>query len=421
MFDNWFKKKETRSIQVDDAFSAYLQDSKSSITNEDQALTISALNCGVRVISETIAGLPWHVFDADTKNKSNDSTYRLCHDAPNHEMTSFVWRQTAIVNLILFGNFFAEIERANDGTPLNLWLIYPRLVEVKRNEQGRLFYLIDNKTIIPSENMIHVAGMSLLGTQGDRLIKNAKEVLSLSVQTDSYSNALFRNSCSVGGWLTHPSNLNDDAKKQVLKMMEARHKGGDNAFKLGLLSGGLDYKPANQMTAKDAQAIEQKYWILTEVARFLNLPPTLLHDLRYSTYSNSYEQRQSFYQLTLLPYLCRIEQEVNKKLFPDRDKYCEFNVDGLLRADPATRSGFYSSMWDRGVISAQEIRRKENLTEVDGLDKHYAPLNFNAVNQPDIPQMLSILQSNLTTEQKKAMLAIASPQLSQEQLDKLAS
>ena len=82
------------------------------------AIQVSVVYACVRVIAETIASLPFGVYEQteDGSRKATDHPlYRILHDEPNPEMTSFIWRETALTHLLLWGNAYAQIIRNGKG------------------------------------------------------------------------------------------------------------------------------------------------------------------------------------------------------------------------------------------------------------------------------------------------------------------
>jgi HK97 family phage portal protein len=95
-------------------------------------------------------------------------------------------------------------------------------------------------------------------------------------------------------------------------------------------------------------------------------------------------QSQEFVSYSLMPYLTRIELEMNIKLFRRTEigkKYVKFNVNGLLRGNIKDRSEFYSKMIQSGVMSINEIRAKEDMNKIEDGDKHVTQLNMTTIQK----------------------------------------
>ena len=140
------------------------------------------------------------------------------------------------------------------------------------------------------------------------------------------------------------------------------------------------------MPNDDAQWLQTRQFQITEIARWFRLPPHMIGDLSRSSFSNIESQQLSFYRDSLLPHLVRWEQEIRRKLFARDDAYAEFVVDGLLRADTATRFQAYSLGRSGGWLSINDIRERENLNPIVGGDEYLTPLNMQAVGKLAAPE-----------------------------------
>lgn len=112
--------------------------------NERSAMQMTAVYACVRILSESIAGLPVHVYkytDSGSKEKAiKHPLYRLVHDEPNPEMTSFVFRETLMTHLLLYGNAYAQIIRNGKGEVIALYPLMANRMSVDRDNKGHLYY-----------------------------------------------------------------------------------------------------------------------------------------------------------------------------------------------------------------------------------------------------------------------------------------
>lgn len=159
----------------------------------------------------------------------------------------------------------------------------------------------------------------------------------------------------------------------------------DRAHQLLLLDGGLTYT-AIGIPPNDAQFIETRKFQIEEIARWFNIPPHKLKHLERSTNNNIEHQGIEYYTDTLLPWLVRWEQEINRKLIAPLEKNQQFAahlVDGILRGDSASRGEFYGKLFMIGAITQNEIRAMENLNPIDGGDSPFVPVNMVPANRVD--------------------------------------
>lgn len=152
--------------------------------------------------------------------------------------------------------------------------------------------------------------------------------------------------------------------------------GPANAGEVAILRQGMTYKPLS-INVKDLQFLESRQFQITEIARMFNIQPHLLGDLSKATFSNIEHQGMEFIKHTLLPWICRWEEEINMKLFQDDNTFIKFNLTGLERADIQSRTDAYRKMFEIGVMTRNEIRALEDLNPLDDVDsdKAHTPVN----------------------------------------------
>tara|TARA_R100001594_G_scaffold87739_1_gene122061 strand:- start:357 stop:1643 length:1287 start_codon:yes stop_codon:yes gene_type:complete len=364
--------------------------------SENNSLTLAAVWACVRTLSESIASLPINVYKRDMKTGGRDIAYshpiyNLLHNAPEKNMTSFSWFNTMMLNLCLYGNAYAYISRDNKMRPINLAILDPSKVKIKL-VNGEKFYVCDKegkKETYSDDEVIHILGLSCNGYVGKSPIAAARENIGIGIATQKYGGAFFGNGASLSGVLQHPSTLSKEAMERLAFTWNQKYanNGGSNAHKTAILEEGMTFKNIS-IPPNDAQFIETRKFSVIEICRIFRVQPHLVMSLDAATYSNIEQQSLEFVKYTLYPYLRNWEQELNKKLFKENEKsrmYCEFKVDGLLRGDSKSRSEFYRTLWNLGVISQNEIRRFENLNAIEGGDKYYIPLNMTPSDAPKEP------------------------------------
>ena len=112
--------------------------------NERSAMQMTAVYSCVRILAEAVAGLPLHLYkytESGGKAKATDHPlYLLLHDEPNPEMSSFVFRETLMTHLLLWGNAYAQIIRNGKGEVVALYPLMPNKMTVDRDSNGQLYY-----------------------------------------------------------------------------------------------------------------------------------------------------------------------------------------------------------------------------------------------------------------------------------------
>jgi HK97 family phage portal protein len=348
--------------------------------NEHTAMQMTAVYSCVRILSETLAGLPLHVYkynDNGGKEKYlKHPLYKLLHDEPNPEMTSFAFRETLMSHLLLWGNAYAQIIRNAKGEVIALYPLMPNKMTVDRDSNGRLFYLYqrssddvpslgkDNQVYLAPADVLHIPGLGFDGLVGYSPIAMAKNAVGLAIATEEYGAKFFANGAAPGGVLEHPGTIKDPQK--VKESWNAAYQGSANSHRVAVLEEGMKYQPIG-ISPEQAQFLETRKFQINEIARIFRVPPHMLADLEKSSFSNIEQQSLEFVKYTLDPWVVRWEQSMCRALLSDSEKptvFIKFNVDGLLRGDYASRMSGYATARQNGWMSANDIRELENLDRI---------------------------------------------------------
>ena len=314
---------------------------------ERSAMQMTAVYSCVRILAEAIAGLPLHVYQQSSdgaKVKALDHPlYRLLHDEPNPEMTSFVFRETLMTHLLLWGNAFAQVIRNGRDEVIGLYPLMPNRMTVGRDEAGRLYYEYQRtwdepagryETVtLAARDVLHIPGLGFDGLVGYSPIAMAKNAIGLAQATEDYGASFFANGAAPGGVLEHPGTIKDPAR--VRESWQATFGGARNSNKIAVLEEGMKYTPSS-VSPEQAQFLETRKFQINEIARIFRIPPHMIGDLEKSSFSNIEQQSLEFVKYTLDPWVIRFEQAITKTLLSSREKpqiYVKFNLEGLLRGD----------------------------------------------------------------------------------------
>ena len=347
--------------------------------NERSAMQMTAVYACVRILSESIAGLPLHMYryeeDGSKKKAVEHPLYHLLHDEPNPEMTSFVFRETLMSHLLLWGNAYAQIIRNGKGDIIALYPLMPNRMKVERDSKGQLYYEYQTMKedaptmkgavyqLYPNE-VLHVPGLGFDGLVGYSPIAMAKNAIGLAIAAEEYGSKFYANGAAPSGVLEHPNVLKDPAK--VRDSWNAAFGGSSNAHRVAVLEEGMKYTPIS-ISPNEAQFLETRKFQINEIARIFRVPPHMVGDLEKSSFSNIEQQSLEFVKYTLNPWVCRWEQALQRALLDDDEKgkyFFRFNVEGLLRGDYQSRMNGYATARQNGWMSANDIRELENLDRI---------------------------------------------------------
>lgn len=385
LFSGLFRSRDApKNSTAGSAYRFFLGGSTSGKpVNERSAMQMTAVYSCVRILSEAVAGLPLHLYrySADgSKEKAVDNPlYFLLHDEPNSEMTSFVFRETLMTHLLLWGNGYAQIIRNGKGEVVALYPLMPNRMTVDRDAKGQLYYeyqtssdeaqTMKGGTVrLKPTDVLHIPGLGFDGLVGYSPIAMAKNAIGMAIACEEYGAKFFANGATPGGLLEYPGTVKDP--ERVRESWNKGFGGSSNANKVAILEEGMKYTPIS-ISPNEAQFLETRKFQINEIARIFRVPPHMVGDLEKSSFSNIEQQSLEFVKYTLEPWLIRWEQAMERVLISQNDKaafFIKFNVDGLLRGDYASRMSGYATARQNGWMSANDIRELENLDRIPAVD-----------------------------------------------------
>lgn len=346
---------------------------------ERSAMQMTAVYSCVRILSEAIAGLPLQFYkytESGGKEKAVDHPlYFLLHDEPNPEMTSFVFRETLMTHLLLWGNAYAQIIRNGRGEVIALYPLMADRMSVNRDRDGQLYYeytvysddapTVKGSTVrLAPTDVLHIPGLGFDGLVGYSPIAMAKNAIGMAIACEEYGAKFFANGAAPSGVLEHPGTIKDPSR--VRESWQSTFGGSSNANKVAVLEEGMKYTPIS-ISPEQAQFLETRKFQIDEIARIFRVPPHMVGDLEKSSFSNIEQQSLEFVKYTLDPWVARWEQAMVRSLLSAEDKkryFIKFNVDGLLRGDYQSRMNGYAIGRQNGWMSANDIRELENLDRI---------------------------------------------------------
>ena len=347
--------------------------------NERSAMQMTAVYSCVRILAEAVAGLPLHLYrytESGGKEKAIDHPlYLLLHDEPNPEMSSFVFRETLMTHLLLWGNAYAQIIRNGKNEVIALYPLMPNKMEVDRDEHGQLYYkyqrsndeahTMDGSSVILKPcDVLHIPGLGFDGLVGYSPIAMAKNAIGMAIACEEFGAKFFANGAAPSGVLEHPGTIKDPSR--VRDAWQSQFGGSSNSGKVAVLEEGMKYTPIS-ISPEQAQFLETRKFQINEIARIFRVPPHMVGDLEKSSFSNIEQQSLEFVKYTLDPWVIRWEQSIMRSLLSPEEKktyFAKFNLDGLLRGDYQSRMNGYAIGRQNGWMSANDIRELENLDRI---------------------------------------------------------
>ena len=367
--------------------------------NERSAMQMTAVYSCVRILAEAVAGLPLHLYrykeDGGKERAIDNNLYHLLHDEPNKEMSSFIFRETLMTHLLLWGNAYAQIIRNGKGEVVALYPLMPNKMQVDRDENGELYYIYtrssdEAKTMegvtvyLTPRDVLHIPGLGFDGLVGYSPIAMAKNAIGLAIATEEYGAKFFANGAAPSGVLEHPGTIKDPSR--LRENWNSTFGGSANSGKVAVLEEGMKYTPIS-ISPEQAQFLETRKFQIDEIARIFRVPPHMVGDLEKSSFSNIEQQSLEFVKYTLDPWVIRWEQSLSRALLNEDEKrkyFFKFNLEGLLRGDYESRMSGYVVARQNGWMSANDIRELENMDKIpaeDGGDLYLINGNMLPLNK----------------------------------------
>lgn len=403
LINKLFKSRDHPKIDnrtVGSSYSFYMGGSSAGKNvNERSAMQMTAVYSCVRILAEAVAGLPLHLCryneDGGKERAIDNNLYHLLHDEPNKEMSSFIFRETLMTHLLLWGNAYAQIIRNGKGEVVALYPLMPNKMQVDRDENGELYYIYtrssdEAKTMegvtvyLTPRDVLHIPGLGFDGLVGYSPIAMAKNAIGLAIATEEYGAKFFANGAAPSGVLEHPGTIKDPSR--LRENWNSTFGGSANSGKVAVLEEGMKYTPIS-ISPEQAQFLETRKFQIDEIARIFRVPPHMVGDLEKSSFSNIEQQSLEFVKYTLDPWVIRWEQSLSRALLNEDEKrkyFFKFNLEGLLRGDYESRMSGYAVARQNGWMSANDIRELENMDKIpaeDGGDLYLINGNMLPLNK----------------------------------------
>jgi len=367
--------REERAVSFQTIWGAgdFIEDQSLSATvvNSETALQINAVFSAISLISDTLATLP-----VDAYIRRGGARYPLRPRPawvlkPDVDTTKEAFYGAMIVSLLLDGNVFVRKYRNNRGEIVNMVVLNPRDVDIKRSGLGRVLYSVKGEEkALTNDEILFIPDVVRPGhLRGTSRVEALKENLGLAIALENYAAKFFGSGTQTSGVIEVPSGvpLSAEQAKAMQVAFDSRHKGWNRAHKTAVLSGGAVYKPTN-VPNDQAQFLDSRRMAVEDVARAFNVPPHLLGLPGTNTYASVEQNNIAFVTHTLRPIAAKLESALTELLSQQTGleaAFIKISLDGLLRADITARTAAYSTMLQAGVYSINEIRSMEDMRPID--------------------------------------------------------
>lgn len=377
-FQNWFSKNiwdltkkssgttfDLKGTEAASKFFGFTENFTEEVITERRAHGLAAVYTCLNVRAQTISALPINIYQENGGKKTNltehSAYYPLAHQ-PNTLMSSANFFLTSMIHSDSWGNSYAYINRDFKQRAVSFDLLCPWDVE-HTVSGGELFYRY-NGEIIPARDMLHFRWFSYDGVCGISPIRLNANTFGMNLKEDRYS--AYALGQKPPGILTYDGHISPEQQKQNQKSWKTDLVSGNTP----ILSGNWKFQPV-MIPPQDAEYISSKKLTKQEIYGIFRIPPTFAQDFERATFANAEQQDLVFVKHTITPIVRMIEQELNMKIFSEKEKkntYVKFNLNGLLRGDLAARQAFYQAMVNTGVYNRNEVRSLEDLNAYESGD-----------------------------------------------------
>jgi HK97 family phage portal protein len=401
------------------------------------SLQVSAFLACVRVLSESVAQLPCHLYRLNpdgTADKAVDHPlYTLLHDRPNPWQSSYEFRETLVAHTATWGNGFARKVFDGAGRVVELWPMHPSQVSVSRLANNALVYTFNEIGLPPrqftDDQVCHIRWLSDNGYLGMVPLSLQSGIIGLVRSMDRYSQKFWQNDARPGVVMESNQPIPPEAADKLRQSWERMHRGSENAGRTAILPNGITIKELSGASNESAQLIEMRVFLVQEIARAMRVPCSMIGENSRSTFSNAEQEQLSFLQNTLVAWCRRVESALERSLLSGMPGYSiRLDVRGMLRGDSAARSAYYGALSALGALSPNDIRRLEDMPPIAsaGADEYYLPANnlspLSRVAEPEdqadpatSTAVLAILQTvaagTITAASAEALILAAFPEL----------
>ncbi|WEX76897.1 phage portal protein [Sinorhizobium numidicum] len=337
------------------------------VVTHETALEVPAVWCAVNFIANTIASLPLQVFRKSGEGRDtveSDPLYGILHDAPNDELTSFMWRKGMMINVLLRGRGVSFIERNKAGRVMNIWPLDTDKLTIERKSGRKLYHYDDGgrKVTYAANEVLDLTFMLKPdGVSHVDPVTKLRGAVGLSLALDEYARKFFANGgvppLALYGPMPSPAaatRASQDVEKAVRDANAERRN-------VMIMPTGHELKAVG-VDPQKSQMVEARRMQIEEIARIYGIPPVFLQDLTHGTFSNTEQQDLNLVKHLISQWVKAWEQELNLKLFTarNRTKFVSFNIDGLLRGDFKTRMEGYATAIQNAINTPDEVRGMEN-------------------------------------------------------------
>lgn len=366
VFDRFF---EQRAVNYQTVFEAgddiAFGNLSATNINSDTVFQVNAVFSAISLIADTISTLPLDCFVRENETRTFFRPKPLWVEQPDVDIPREAFYSAVITSLLLEGNAFVRVYSNPRGEVVNLVVLNPLHVEIKRNGLGRLMFRVEGEDKpLSTDEVVFIPDVVRAGDiRGVSRVKALKENFGLAMALEKFAASFYGTGTNLSGIIEFPGNLTAEQAQQLASGFDNRHRGWRKGHRTGVLSGGATFK-ATQIDPQQSQAVESRHLAVEDICRAFNVPPHLLALPGTNSYASVEQTNLAWVTHGLRPVITKIESALSPllKRSPGGEMaFLKFNLDGLLRADIQARMSAYSTGLQSGFLTINDVRRLEDL------------------------------------------------------------
>ena len=344
---------------------------------KDVATKIVALNCGINLITDSIANLPIYLYKRDhtgVKESIDDYRNSLLNLENEKYSTAFNMKKSLLTDYILHGNGYLDIWKENGKIkslihiPKTEIIVQSNSHYNRRNINYSYHYWNMRKEFHEVLNLVRNPDLDAISGVG--ILKEGRDMLSTAKELDGYSKSIFTNGFFAKGIIETEKILSKPTRDSLSNRIKNFFSGASNAGKIMILDDSMKYKPLG-LSPIDIDYLKQKDFTVNDIARLLKLPPAMIGGSGNTmTYSNVQDTQLQYLQLAIDPYLTIVENTFNKYLLTEEEKkkgyFFEFDTKSILRTTPQKQIEMLGAAVNYKILSTNDARRELNYPALSG-------------------------------------------------------
>ncbi len=348
--------------------------SAGEFVSPDSVQRIFAAYACTNVLAESLATLPLKTYHKDKNNNREsapDHPLAKVITSPNAKQSSFDFFEQMMWHLALRGKYFAIKIKVFGQIKALHPVADPDSVGINKTNLQRYEFTIGG-TVYDQDDVLFIfthGGRSIIKDQADTFGKN--------IAVNKYGSAFFKNGAKPAMAVKVPKKMDDEAFARFHKRWNDTYGGAGNNNKTAILDDGKELVSI-PISNEDSQFLETMKYSDSQIAGLFRVPVYMIGNFDKATFSNIENLGLQFSRFTMAPWCRRIELAIRKQLITESEFYCEFLMDSLERGNLLNRYQAYQVGRNAGILSPNEIRRKENMNPYDGGDEYVMQLS-NAV------------------------------------------